>query len=169
MIHNEAIVRPLYVDSYVSGTAAAPGDDGELPPLLAAAPGNDGELPPLLAAAPGDDGQFLPLSAATPGNDRLSCPPFLYARHPNPTELYNKVPFPQCCRSGCMDPNLFGCPGNESVLGCGSRSIEIYQNEQITLVFAFQKGFCTFVGMFFDLLTYIEYTFHEKLQLEKSD
>jgi hypothetical protein len=84
--HNETIVRPLYVDSYVPGTAAAPGDDGQLPPLL--------------AAAPGDDGQLLHLPAATPGDDRLSCPPFLYARHPNPTELYSKVPFPQCCGSG---------------------------------------------------------------------
>jgi hypothetical protein len=86
VIHNETIVRPLYVDSHVPGTAAAPGDDGELPPLL--------------AAATGDDGQLLPLPAATPRDDRLSGPPFLYARHPNPTELYSKVPFPLCCGSG---------------------------------------------------------------------
>ncbi len=126
MNHNETIVRPLYVDSYVPGTAAAPGDDGQLPPLLAAAPGDDGQLPPLRAAAPGDDGQLLPLPSATPGNDRLSCPPFLYARHPNPTELYSKVPFSQCCESGSawiriysavMDPNPYW--------ECGSRSIEI--------------------------------------------
>ncbi len=98
MIHNETIVRPLYVDSYVPGTAAAPGDDGQLPPLL--------------AAAPGDDGQLLPLPEATPGDDRLSCPPLLYARHPNPKELS-----PVFLIRIRMDPNLFGCPGSESVLG----------------------------------------------------
>jgi hypothetical protein len=46
-----------------------------------------------------------------------------------------------------MDSYSFGCPGSGSDWECGSgsRGLEIDQNLQFP---AFQKGICTFVGMF---------------------
>jgi hypothetical protein len=64
------------------------------------------------------------------------------------------------------DPHSFGCPGSGSVLGMRIRiqSMEIDQNLQIDLVYAFQKGFFTFVGTgMFLPITYFKYIFHEKI------
>jgi hypothetical protein len=42
--------------------------------------------------------------------------------------------------------------------GSGFKSMEIDQNEQINLIFMpFIKAYCTFVGMFFDLLPILTY------------
>ncbi len=78
-----------------------------------------------------------------------------------------QVPLPPHTVSGCFvytvvdpDPHSFGCPG--SILGIRIRIQELGNWSQITKIpgfSAFQKGHCTFVGMFFLLVTYLKYIF----------
>ncbi len=61
-----------------------------------------------------------------------------------------------------LDPDSYWERGS----GSGSRTKELDQTFQKNLIQAFQKGFCTYVGMFYDLLpTCGTHIFHVKIQL----